>query len=89
MSLHLGRTTSADLKRYSAFCHIRETPGRAALTPGSKVSFMYEYDEKGGKARDVQIEEAAFEVEEVREMGTVKVFLRYLSSRSACRSSSE
>lgn len=34
---------------------------------------MYEYDEKGGKARDVQIEEAAMEVEEVREMGTVKV----------------
>ena len=56
----------------SIFCHSRETPDRAGLVPGSKVSFVYENDEKGGKAKEVLIEEAAVEDESVREMGTIK-----------------
>lgn len=40
--------------------------------PGSKVSFVYEYDEKGGKAKEVLIEEAVIEDESAREMGTIK-----------------
>lgn len=58
----------------SAFCHASECPGRAALVPGSKVSFTFEADEKSGKARDVQIEEVATEPKKrPREKGTIKV----------------
>lgn len=49
---------------------------RQALIPGSKVSFFYEADEKGGKAKEVAVEElgeAAVLDEGPREMGTVKV----------------
>ena len=49
---------------------------RQALIPGSKVSFIYEADEKGGKAKEVAVEEmanAAVQDEGPREMGTVKV----------------
>ena len=56
----------------SIFCHNRETPNRAALVPGSKVSFVYESDEKGGKAKEVLIEEAVIEDNSAREMGTIK-----------------
>ena len=56
----------------SIFCHKRETPGRVALVPGSKVSFVYESDEKGGKARKVLIEEAVVEDDSAREMGQIK-----------------
>lgn len=56
----------------SIFCHNRETPARAALVPGSRVSFVYESDEKGGKAKEVLIEEAAVEDDSAREMGTIK-----------------
>ena len=56
----------------SIFCHQRETPDRAGLIAGSKVSFIYESDEKGGKAREVLIEEAVLGDDSVREMGTVK-----------------
>ncbi|KAF6231745.1 hypothetical protein HO173_010047 [Letharia columbiana] len=56
----------------SLFCHNSETPNRAALVPGSKVSFVYESDEKGGKAKQVLIEEAVVENDSAREMGTVK-----------------
>lgn len=56
----------------SIFCHNRETPNRAALVPGSKVSFVYESDEKGGKAKEVLIEEAVVEDNSAREMGTIK-----------------
>lgn len=56
----------------SIFCHNRETPNRAALVPGSKVSFVYESDEKGGKAKEVLIEEAVIEDDSAREMGTIK-----------------
>ena len=40
--------------------------------PGSKVSFVYENDEKGGKAKEVLIEEAAVEDDSGREMGMIK-----------------
>ena len=43
-----------------------------ALVPGSNVSFVYEYDEKGGKARKVLIEEPVVEDDSAREMGTIK-----------------
>ena len=56
----------------SIFCHNRETPNRAALVPGSKVSFVYESDEKGGKAKEVLIEEAVIEDNSAREMGKIK-----------------
>lgn len=56
----------------SIFCHSRETPDRAALVAGTKVSFLYEIDDKGGKARNVLIEEAVVEDESAREMGTIK-----------------
>ena len=56
----------------SVFCHSRETPDRAGLTPGSKVSFIYENDEKGGKAKEVLIEEAVIEDDSTRELGTIK-----------------
>ena len=56
----------------SIFCHSRETPNRTALVPGSKVSFVYESDERGGKAKELLIEEAAVEDDSAREMGTVK-----------------
>ena len=56
----------------SIFCHNRETPDRAALVPGSKVSFVYESDDKGGKAKEVLIEEAVVEDDSPREMGTMK-----------------
>lgn len=56
----------------SIFCHNRETPDRAALVPGSKVSFVFEIDEKGGKARGVLIEEAVVENDSAHEMGTIK-----------------
>jgi len=46
--------------------------------PGSKVSFIFEADNKSGKAKDVQIEEAAVAPDEgPREFGTIKVL--YLS----------
>lgn len=60
----------------SIFVHARDTVNRQALIPGSKVSFFYEADEKGGKAKDVAVEEMAEAVEldeAPREMGTVKV----------------
>ena len=56
------------LTRESVFCHARECPGREPLVPGSKVSFVYEADEKSGKAKDVQVEEAAEEVTQEREV---------------------
>ena len=40
--------------------------------PGSKVSFVYESDDKGGKAREVWIEKAVVKDGSAREMGTVK-----------------
>ena len=57
----------------SIFCHNRDTPDRACLVPGSKVSFVFEQDEKGGKAREVLIEEAVVEDQSVRETGVIKV----------------
>ena len=66
----------------SVFCHASECPGRAALIPGSKVSYTFEADAKTGKARDVQIEEAAVEQEVgPREFGTIKVPLSMHLSR--------
>ena len=56
----------------SIFCHNRETPDRAALVPGSKVSFVYENDEKGGKAKNVLIEEGIVEDDSARETGTIQ-----------------
>ena len=56
----------------SIFCHNRETPDRTALVPGSKVSFVYENDEKGGKAKNVLIEEAIVEDDSARETGTIQ-----------------
>ena len=56
----------------SIYCHSRETPNRAPLVAGSKVSFIYESDEKGGKAKNVLIEEAVVEDDSAREMGTIK-----------------
>ena len=56
----------------SIYCHKRETPNRADLVPGSKVSFIYESDEKGGKAKEVLIEEAVVEDDSARETGTIK-----------------
>lgn len=53
---------------YSVFCHVRELGGVKSLVSGSKVSFYYEPDEKGGKAKQVVVEEAVVEVEEVREV---------------------
>ena len=61
---------------FSIFVHARNTADRQALIPGSKVSFVYEADEKGGKAKEVTVEEmadAAVPEEGLREMGTVKV----------------
>ena len=52
----------------SVFCHVRELGGVKSLVPGSKVSFHYEPDEKGGKAKQVVVEEAIEEVQEVREV---------------------
>ncbi|CAD6586950.1 MAG: hypothetical protein ASARMPRED_002886 [Alectoria sarmentosa] len=56
----------------SIFCHSRETPDRAGLVSGSKVSFVFESDEKGGKAKEVLIEEAVLQDDSAREMGTIK-----------------
>ena len=53
----------------SIFCHARETPSRTGLTVGSTVSFTYVYDDKGGKAVDVQVEEGAEEDGAEREVG--------------------
>lgn len=64
------------ISRSSIFVHARDTADRQALIPGSKVSFVYETDEKGGKAKDVAVEEmseATVLDEGPREMGTVKV----------------
>lgn len=47
---------------------MRDLPGIKALVPGSKVSFVFEEDAKSGKAREVQVEEAVEEVEQVREV---------------------
>lgn len=69
-----GRTPSRNLivaldaHIRSVFCHSRETPDRQGLTKGSKVSFLYEFDEKGGKALQVQIEQAAEEDTREREV---------------------
>lgn len=41
------------------FFHARDTFDHQALIPGDKVSFIYESDEKGGKAREVTVEERA------------------------------
>lgn len=60
------------------FVHARDTVDRQALILGSKVSFIYEPDEKGGKAREVAVEEMAEAVslnEGLREMGKVLVSL--------------
>ena len=54
------------------FCHVRDLAGIKALVPGSKVSFVFEDDEKTGKAKEVQVEEAVEEVEQIRE---VRLFL--------------
>ncbi|KAL8788505.1 MAG: hypothetical protein Q9195_007282 [Heterodermia aff. obscurata] len=57
------------------FCHARDLQGIKALVPGSKVSFVFQEDEKTGKAKEVQVEEAVEEVEQIREaslMGIVK-----------------
>lgn len=43
------------------FCHASQTPDRKGLVKGSVVSFLYQSDEKGGKALQVQIEAAAEE----------------------------
>lgn len=63
---------------FSIFVHARDNVDRQALVPGSKVSFLYEPDEKGGKAKEVVVEEMAeadgFD-EAPRETGTVKVSL--------------
>lgn len=76
----------------SIFVHARDTVDRQALIPGSKVSFVFEIDDKGGKAKEVAVEEIAKAVvldEGPREMGTVKVrrtaspYLN-LRSRLAC-----
>lgn len=56
----------------SIFCHNCETPDRAALVAGTKVSFLYEIDDKGGKAKNVLVEEAVVEDDSAREMGTIK-----------------
>ena len=80
-----GRWVLTD--RSSIFVHARNTADRQALIPGSKVSFIYAADEKGGKAKEVTAEEMtkAIVLEEgPREMGTVKVSftaLAYLSLR--------
>ena len=55
-------------KWQSVFCHVRELPGIKSLVPGSKVSFFYEHDEKGGKAKQVFVEEAVREAEDIREV---------------------
>ena len=47
---------------------MRELGGVKSLVPGSKVSFYYEPDEKGGKAKQVVVEETVQDVEEVREV---------------------
>ena len=60
---------------YSVFCHVRELGGVKSLVPGSKVSFHFEPDEKGGKAKQVVVEEAVEEVQEVREV--CPFFARY------------
>lgn len=52
----------------SVFCHVSQTPDRQGLIKGSKVSFVYQEDEKGGKALQVQIEEAAEEDTSPREV---------------------
>ena len=62
----------------SIFVHARNTTNRQALIPGSKVSFIYKADEKGGKAIEVAVEEMAEPIvvdEGPREMGTVKASL--------------
>ena len=56
----------------SIFCHNRETPERTGLVQGTKVSFIYESDDKGGKAKAVLIEEAAVEEYSARETGTIR-----------------
>ncbi len=61
-------TLALDAHIQSVFCHSRETPDRQGLTKGSKVSFLYEFDEKGGKALQVQIEQAAEEDTREREV---------------------
>ena len=57
-----------DADSQSVFCHVRDLSGIKALVPGSKVSFVFEEDEKGGKAKEVQVEEAVEEVEQIREV---------------------
>lgn len=48
--------------------------------PGSKVSFIFEADDRTGKATKVKIEEAATKQEEgPRETGTIKVRSRRLT----------
>lgn len=63
--------------------HARNTADRQPLVRGSKVSFVYEPDEKGGKATEVVVEEAAEAPvdETVRETGTVKVQHGFISAR--------
>lgn len=76
----------------SIFVHARDTADRQALIPGSKVSFIFEIDDKGEKAKEVAVEEIAEAVvfnEGPREMGTVKVSLTasphiYLRPRFVC-----
>lgn len=58
----------------SIFVHASDTANRHVLVPGSKVSFIYETDEKSGKAREVTVEEMGEHTvsdEGPREMGTV------------------
>lgn len=64
--------------RSSIFVHARNIADRQALISGSKVSFIYEADEKVGRAKEVTVEEIAEAVvldEGPRLMGTVKVSL--------------
>ena len=70
------------LRSYSSiFVHASDTADRQALVPGSKVSFTFEADEKGGRAREVAVEDMAEAVVfdgGPREMGTIKV--RFIAS---------
>lgn len=73
--------------RSSIFVHARDTVDRKALISGSKVSFIYEPDEEGGKAREVAVEEMAEATalnEGPREMGKVMVSLTTLPYLIPC-----
>lgn len=56
------------------FCHARDLQGIKALVTGSKVSFVFQEDEKGGKAKEVVVEEAVEEPEQIREVSRFPVY---------------